>query len=325
MAEVITPYKWGGFEMYIDAEERLIYLATGRNVIEIRDLDSLRLVRKIELRIGGITGVALDSENRLWIISSGVYGGDNCLYVVNDVNATKDLRRIRKFSTPASIDSLRISPWGRKMLVADYGRHVVECINEDFENVGILYFPYVSGVRWSLDERVLISSGKFPKHTFLLLITGALHNTMKSGWYGYLADYGTQASNRADAFYYNKILIQWYLGFQEISLPLPKQVPYVIRIGEGLHKKGEHVKEKGFESFTPILVFNKCYIVSTPKNEELILEAMTPYHSIIAPKPDISWEEVDTFKGKYEIEVPGVYRVRMKTRTAVEVYAVCRP
>lgn len=57
--------------------------------------------------------------------------------------------------------------------MADYGRHIVECHGEDGELLGVLYFPYVSGVKWCVDERVVLSSGKYPKHTFLILITGA--------------------------------------------------------------------------------------------------------------------------------------------------------
>jgi hypothetical protein len=123
-------------------------------------------------------------------------------------------------------------------------------------------------VKWTLDERVLLSSGKYPQHTFLLLITGALHTTAKSGWFGYVMDYGTQASNRADAFYLDRVLIQWYLGFSEISLPLPKTAPYVVRVGSGEFAAGDLVKEQGFDAFTPILVFNEGHVVARPKAGE---------------------------------------------------------
>jgi hypothetical protein len=173
---------------------------------------------------------------------------------------------------------LRIAPWGRKLLVADYGRHTVECLSEEGEPLGNLYFPYVSGVKWTLDERVLLSSGKYPQHTFLLLITGALHTTAKSGWFGYVMDYGTQASNRADAFYLDRVLIQWYLGFSEISLPLPKTAPYVVRVGSGEFAAGDLVKEQGFDAFTPILVFNEGHVVARPKDVDLALEVLVPHH-----------------------------------------------
>jgi hypothetical protein len=202
---------------------------------------------------------------------------------------------------------------------------MVECIGENGDCLGVLYFPYVSGVKWTLDERVLISSGKFPKHTFLLLITGALHNTAESGWFGYVMDYGTQSSNRADAFYLDRVLIQWYLGFSEIPLPLPKRAPYVIRVGSGEFDAGEPVREQGFEAFTPILVFNRCHIVARPRDVELTLEAMASHYHLIAPKPDSAWDEVERFKGVCEVHVPGVYKVKVTSKAAVEVYAICAP
>ncbi|RLC80898.1 MAG: hypothetical protein DRI61_04835, partial [Chloroflexi bacterium] len=244
VAEAITPYKWSAsFELYIDAEERLLYAATGTNVVEVRDLENLQLQRELTLPVEGITSAALDSQGRLWLLSNPRYGGDGGLYILEDLERPEKVEKVRQYSIPASLDSLRISPWGRKLLVADYGKHTVECISESGELLGVLYFPFVSGVKWTLDERVLISSGKFPKHTFLLLITGALHNTVQSGWFGYVMDYGTQSSNRADAFYLDRVLIEWYLCFWEISLPLPKRAPYVIRVGSGEFEEGELVKE----------------------------------------------------------------------------------
>lgn len=326
VAEALTPYKWGGYELYIDVGSESIYMATGENVIEVRDLGSLKLISRLELKVRGIVSVALDSEERIWFISNSYYGGDNSLYVIEDINKPYSLRKIKQYSFPTSMDSLRISPWGKKILVADYGRHIVECIDEDGKVLGTLYFPYISGVKWTVDERVILSSGKFPRHVFLTLITGALHNTVSSGWFGYVVDYGVQASNRADSFYIDRVLIQWYLSFFEIRLPLPKNIPYLIRVGEGRFRKGELIREQGFTSFTPILVLNKCYIVSRPAYTELILERMTPHYSIIAPKPTYTWEELDIFTGKYVIDTPGVYRVRAVTEIdALEIYAVCQP
>jgi len=324
LAEVLTSYKWGGFELYIDAEESLVYVTTGTGAVEARDLENLQLQKELNLPVRGITSTALDSQGRLWLISNPLHGGDGGLYVLEDIERL-EVERVRQYSIPASLDSLRISPWGKKLLVADYGRHLVECISEKGEPLGVLYFPYVSGVKWTLDERVLISSGKYGKHTFLLLVTGALHNTMKSGWFGYVMDYGTQASNRADAFYLDRVLIQWYLGFPETPLPLPKRAPYAIRVGSGEFQEGELVKEQGFEAFTPILVFTRGHVVARPKDVELVLEALVPYHHLIAPKPDLAWDEVERFRGKCEVSVPGVYRVRTTSKIAVEVYAVCEP
>jgi len=325
VAEALTTYKWGGFEFYIDAEERLLYAATGTNVIEVRDLEDLQLREELTLPVRGITSAALDSQGRLWVLSNPRHGGDGGLYLIEDTEHPRRAEKVRRYSVPVSLDSLRISPWGQKLLVADYGRHIVECVSEDGESLGTLYFPYVSGVKWTLDERVLISSGKFPKHTFLLLITGALHNTVKSGWFGYVMDYGTQSSNRADAFYLDRVLIQWYLGFSEVPLPLPKRAPYVIRVGSGEFGRGELVRERGFETFTPILVFNRAHITARPGDVELALEVMVPYHHLIAPKPEPAWDEVVRFRGRCEVDAPGVYRVRATSKTAVEVYAVCEP
>ena len=322
LAEVTTPYKWSGLELHIDAEESLLYMATGTDVVEVRDLETLQLQRELKLPVEGITSTALDSQGRLWLISNPMCGGDGGLYVLK---GSESVERVRQYSIPTSLDALRITPWGRKLLVADYGRHIVECISEEGEPLGSLYFPYVSGAKWTLDERVLVSSGKYGKHTFLLLITGALHTTVESGWFGYVMDYGTQASNRADAFHLDKVLIQWYLGFSEISLPLPKTAPYVVRVGSGEFDAGELVKEQGFGAFTPILVFNEGHVVARPKDVELALEALVPHHHLIAPKPDLAWDEVERFMGMCEVSVPGVYRVRATSKAVVEVYAICKP
>jgi len=325
LAKALTPYKWGGFELYIDAEKSLLYVATGTNVVEVRDLENLHLRKELNLPVKGITSTALDSQGRLWLLSNPKHGGDGGLYVLEDPGRPEKAKKVKQYSIPVSLDSLRISPWGQKLLVADYGRHMVECISEKGESLGTLYFPYISGVKWTLDERVLLSSGKYDKHTFLLLVTGALHNTSKSGWFGYVMDYGTQASNRADAFYLDRVLIQWYLGFSEIRLPLPKRAPYVIRVGSGEFDRGELVREQGFEAFTPILVFTKAQVLARPKDVELMLELMVPYYHLIAPKSDLAWDEVERFKGMCKINVPGVYRVRTTSKAGVEVYAVCKP
>jgi hypothetical protein len=324
-AKALTPYRWGGFELYIDAEEQLLYVATGTNVVEVRDMEDLRLQRALALPIEGVTSTALDSRGRLWLLSNPMHGGDGGLYVLEDIECPKGVEKAKQYSAPVSLDSLRVSPWGQKLLVADYGRHVIECISEDGDLVGMLHFPYVSGVKWTLDERVLISSGKFPKNTSLLLITGALHNTMRSGWFGYVIDYGVRSSNRADAFFLDRILIQWYLGFSEVPIPLPKMAPYVVRVGSGEFDQGEFVREQGFDAFTPIPVFNRCYIAAGPKNVELVLEAMVPHHHLIAPKPEPVWDEMESFRGRCEVDVPGVYRVRVTSKGAFEVYAVCKP
>ena len=323
LAQVTTPYQWdSGLESYLDVAEGLLYLATGTDVVEVRSLESLQIQREIKLPVQGITSVALDSQGQLWLISNPKRGGDGGLYLLNGLQSVE---KVKRYAIPTSLDSMRVRPWGKKLLVADYGRHTVECLDEGGETLGSLYFPYVSGVKWTLDERVLISSGKFGQHTFLLLITGALHTTAESGWFGYVMDYGTQASNRADAFYLDRVLIQWYLGFSEISLPLPKTAPYVVRVGSGDFAAGELVKGQGFDAFTPILIFHEGHVVARPKEVELTLEVLTPHHHIIAPKPELAWDEVESFRGRCQVDAPGVYRVRSRSKAAVEVYAICKP
>jgi len=56
-------------------------------------------------------------------------------------------------------------------------------------------------------------------------------------------------------------------------------------------REGEFIKEPGFESFTPILVFNEGYVVAKLENVELELEMLVPRHHFIAPKPSIEWEK----------------------------------
>ncbi|ABN70636.1 hypothetical protein Smar_1550 [Staphylothermus marinus F1] len=74
VAGVETHYKWGGYELYVDAENEHLYVATGRNIVEVRDLGDLRFIKKYELPVSGVVGLALDSENRIWFISNSLYG-----------------------------------------------------------------------------------------------------------------------------------------------------------------------------------------------------------------------------------------------------------
>ena len=321
VTKILLPYRWGSdLEFYIDGEKNLLYIATGTSIIEIRSLENLKLVKKVSTEVNGITSVAIDSEDRVWFISNPFRGGDGWIYRLEENNAM----RVRRYSAPVSLDSLRISPWGRKLLVADYKRHMVECIGEEGESLGVLYFPYVSGVKWTLDERVLVCSGKYDKHVFLLLITSAIHNTIRSSWYGYLMDYGVQASNRADSFYLDRVLIQWYLGFSEVKLPLPKEVPFSFRVGNEIKKDGS-IGEQGFVTFTPIVNLNKCHIIATPYEKEIIIERLMSSYSIISPKWPLVWEEIDRFMKVYEINVPGIYRLKSLSNDPIECFSVCKP
>ena len=94
--------------------------------MEVRSLETLQLQRELDLPIEGITSASLDSQGWLWMISNPMRGGDGGLYVLQ---GPASVERVRQYSIPTSLDSMRITPWGRKLLVADYGRHTVECIS----------------------------------------------------------------------------------------------------------------------------------------------------------------------------------------------------
>lgn len=320
-----TPHEWNcEVELHVSPGERVIYLATGTHIVAVHDIDSLELIRNIECPAGGILGVAKDSLDRLWFISCPVYGGDGGLYLIEDLARPEKARLMRRYACPYSIDSARLRPFAAKLLVADHGRHRVEMLDEEARPCGEVFHPYVTGVRWSLDERVLLSSGKRSHHVALLTIMSALHTGGDSPWFGLVHDYGTQPSNRADLFYNNRVLIQWFLGFQELTLPLPKRAPYVIPIVRGEAKAGALLGAPGYADFTPVVVMASATLMARP-GPELSVEYMVPFHSFLAPRPGDVWQTVGAFSGRFEITTPGVYRLRALGDGPVDAHAVCRP
>ncbi len=87
MANVLTPYRWGGFKFYIDPGGERIYLASGGNVIEVRDLNDPGLMKRINVPVNEVVSVALDSKGGVWFITNKFYGGDNGLYMIGEDNS----------------------------------------------------------------------------------------------------------------------------------------------------------------------------------------------------------------------------------------------
>ena len=308
-------------EFYVDYENDLLYLPNGENRIEVREFSNLSNVKKtITTGIRGITGITLDSQDRLWAISSRLRGGDGGLYVV-DKETPHDCRRKIMLGSPTSIDSMRIAPWGQKIFVADPFNHRIVIVGEEGEQLGFLATPYPTGIKTLVDERVIISSGKIPTHVDLTIISGGLHN-VGTNWFAYLTDYGTQASNRADAVDFHKILIQWFLGFQEVELPLRKEIPFVTILGTGIYNAGDLIMEKGFNSFTPIFVGNHGSVYLSKMNAKFTLEMMEPASSIIAGQKQDEWIALNDAVGRCKIEAPGIYRVRAGEKFTGRAWAI---
>jgi hypothetical protein len=197
-------------------------------------------------------------------------------------------------------------------------------LDEEARPCGEIFHPYVTGVRWSLDERVLLSSGKRAHHVALLTILAALHTGGDSPWFGLVHDYATQPSNRADLFHNNRVLIQWFLGFPELTLPLPKRAAYVIPIARGEAAGGDLLRAPGYADFTPVVVMTSATLMARP-GPELAVEYMVPFHSFLAPRPGDVWQTVGTFRDRFELTTPGVYRLRALADGPVDAHAVCRP
>ena len=61
LAEVTTPYKWDSdLELYIDAQEDLIYVATG---MEVRSLETLQLQRALGIFLAIVATVSASLGN----------------------------------------------------------------------------------------------------------------------------------------------------------------------------------------------------------------------------------------------------------------------
>jgi hypothetical protein len=320
-----TKLQWNSaIDFYVDYERNRVLVPDGINRINIVDFESIdHLLNSVKVPVNGVISATLDSQDRIWFVSSKRSGGDGGLYMISDINAKNTPQKMHSLSDPTSIDSVRISPWGRKILVSDYGSHQVFVLNEEGEILDSIYHPFVSGVRSLVDERAVLSSGKYPMHSDLLILTGGLHNA-KSSWFGYLTDYGIQPSNRADMIKPNSVMIQWFLGFSEISLPIKKEVPFVIQIGQGNNIDNELIKVTGFEKFTPIIIFGKATFFVSDPNVKFTVELLIPRSSIISHEDD-NWVIYSITAGRLTVNDPGVYRIKSLSKTRAKFWAVCSP
>ncbi|MCL4420964.1 MAG: hypothetical protein M1477_04680 [Candidatus Thermoplasmatota archaeon] len=320
-----TDIQWNSaIDFYVDYERNRIFVPDGINRINIVDFESInRLLKSINLPVKGVISATLDSQDRIWFVSSKRSGGDGNVYMINDADSKGYPKKMCLLRDPTSIDSVRISPWGRKILVSDYGSHKVFVLNEDGEILDSIYHPFVSGIRALIDERAILSSGKYPMHSDLLILTGGLHN-VKSSWFGYLTDYGVQPSNRADLLKPNSVMIQWFLGFGEISLPIKKDVPFVIQIGQGNNIDHELIKATGFDKFTPIIVFGKATFLASDPNVKFAVELLIPRSSILSHDND-NWITYSKAVGRLTVRDPGIYRIQSLSKTSAKFWAVCSP
>jgi len=314
--KVVIDFPWSCGDINPYPEEGVL-LATysSVNVVEVRNLSNFELVRRF--RVDGLERVysaTYDSLGRLWVT------GDAGLYLLEGERA----KLVRGYGAALSMDTQQGVP-SKTLVVADHLSHIVEVLNEDGGVKGRIYFPYPGGVRFTPDERLIISSGRVPNHTHFLLIVGATHLQSTSGWFGYLWDYGTLASNRADSYYVGKVLIQWSLSAFEVPVPLPKFRKYLIRVGNA--REGVLAKEARYTSFTPIPVMSRCWLFMEGEGR-VGIEVMKPNYSLVAPQGIESWVQIDTVDIKsspYLIEVPGIYRVRVVKGFLKNSYAVCEP
>ena len=320
-----TDIQWNSaIDFYVDYERNRILAPDGINRINIVDFESIdHLLNSVKIPVNGVISATLDSQDRIWFVTSKRSGGDGSIYMINDVNARSTPKKMRALSDPTSIDSVRISPWGRKILVSDYGSHQVLVLDEEGEILDSIYHPFVSGVRSLVDERAVLSSGKYPMHSDLLILTGGLHNA-KSSWFGYLTDYGIQPSNRADLIKPNSVMIQWFLGFSEISLPIKKEVPFVIQMGQGNNIDNELIKVTGFEKFTPVIIFGKATFFASDPNVKFAVELLIPRSSILSHEDD-NWVIYSEAICRLTISDPGIYRVKSLSKTRAKFWAVCSP
>ena len=314
--KVLVDIPWGCGDINPYPEEGVLLVTYAvTNVVEVRNLGNLELIRRF--KVGGLEKVysaTYDSLGRLWVT------GDAGLYLLEGGRA----KLIRGYGAALSMDTQQALP-SRTLAVIDHLGHVVELLNEDGGVKGRIYFPYPGGVRFTPDERLLISSGRVPNHTHLLLMVGATHLQSTSGWFGYLWDYGTLASNRADSYFIDKVLIQWSLSAFEVPVPLPKFRKYLIRVGSA--REGVLAKEARYTSFTPIPVMSRCWLFMEGEGK-VCIEVMKPNYSLVAPQGIENWvqfNEVDIKSSPHLIEVPGIYRVRITKGFLKSSYVICKP
>ena len=302
---VQTSYGWGCGDLNAYPEEGIL-LATHcvEGVVEFRDLESLELRRVLKLDgVGRVSSAVLDSSGRLWVL------GEDGLYVVSESSAEGvKVRRVLTVAGGASMDSQRTEP-ARTIAVASYLSHSVLLVSEDGSLKASIPTPFPGGVRYTHDERLIVSSGRFPKHVQLTLVYGATHLNPRSAWFAYLWDYGTLASNRADSWGFERALIQWSLSAFEVPLPLPKFKPYVIPLGRG--RGGKLLKHEGFHSFTPAPALGDCVLLSEGAGR-FVIEALLPEYSVTAPQREERWVPVCEGVAGKPLKVPCPYLIRVR-------------
>jgi len=305
MRVVQTSYGWGCGDLNAYPEEGVL-LAThcAEGVVEFRDLESLELKRVLKLDgVGRVSSAALDSSGKLWVLSK-----DGLYVVVEEGAEGVKVRRVLTVAGGASMDSQRAEP-ARTVAVASYLSHSVLLVGEDGSLKASIPTPFPGGVRYTHDERLIVSSGRFPKHVQLTLVYGATHLDPHSAWFAYLWDYGTLASNRADSWGFERALIQWSLSAFEVPLPLPKFKPYVVPLGHG--REGELLKHEGFHSFTPAPALGNCVLLSEGVGR-FVVEALLPEYSVTAPQSEEKWVPVCEGVTGSPLKVPCPYLIRVR-------------
>ncbi|AOL16715.1 hypothetical protein BFU36_08365 [Sulfolobus sp. A20] len=313
--KVFVDYPWksaNDMNVYPEEDELLIaYYQTP--IIEVRKLSSLELKRKIKIEnVNTVASASYDSRGNV------VYVGDNGVYRIRDDGSTELLLKVNQ---GLSIDCQR-SPFGQNCAVVSHKDHQILVFAEWGEIMSRIYFPFPGGVRYTPDERLIISSGKVDKHVQLTVILGATHLRPDNGWSGYLHDYSTLPSNRADSVNLDKYLFQWYLGAFEVKAPLPKFKPYLVKLSD--RAKDDYLKLNDYNSFTPLPVFHECDIILIANsNVEAIVEAKKMSYVFYGTIND--WFLFDTFNNnKYKLRTPGLYRFKVKGEVE-EAYAICKP
>ena len=315
---VMTDYGWGCGDLNAYPEEGLLlttYCVDG--VVELRDLKNLELKRRISLRgVGRVASAVLDSSGTLWVLGSrGLY------LVMGEGSVGIRVRKVLDVSMGVSMDSQRAEP-AKVIAVADHLSHRVLLVGEDGGLRASIPTPFPGGVRFTHDERLIISSGRLPTHVQLTLIYGATHLKPSNPWFGYLWDYGTLASNRADSWGFEKVLIQWSLSALEVQTPLPKFKPYIIPLGSG--SSDELLRYEGFKGFTPAPALGKCILLSKGSGK-ISLEVLKPKHSFIYPKEGGEWITIAEGGGGKPLNTPhpGLYRVKVLKEPIKHAVVIC--
>ncbi|MCY0860538.1 MAG: hypothetical protein OWQ54_08925 [Sulfolobaceae archaeon] len=311
--KVLLDYPWkSANDMNVYPEEDELLIAYYQvPVIEVRKLSSLELKKKIKIENANIVpSAAYDSNGNI------IYVADNGVYVLKENEGAKELLKVNQ---GLSIDCQR-SPFGQNCAVVSHKDHQIITFAEWGEFMSRVYFPFPGGVRYTPDERLIISSGKIDKHVELTLVLGATHLRPDNGWSGYLHDYSTLPSNRTDSVSLGKYLFQWYLGAFEVESPLPKFRPYSVKLSDKI--KDDYFKVSGYTSFTPLPVFNECDIIVLGR-AKVTVEAKKMNYVFYGTVDD--WYVFDEFEsGKYKITTPGVYRFKANGEVE-EAIGICKP